>query len=486
MITFKPLSKNPGALHPFVEVLASEINVRLQKVLSEQSLSGQRSLPHPDRLERDAAVPTTPARATSRALELRLPALEARERELLATSNIATIGAYSGLEEGLNELCLSHICEYFLAVDPDLREGEVRGLEELAQQLNMTPSFRKFFDYMVSVLREDGVWDVDAGRLVVRRDLRTVSRSDGLRDQLSERFPGFRGTFDMLAHCSRHFRDALSGETPAITVLFPDGRREFLDRKLRSETIEHTNLSVYQALARDFVVQKVENWPVSQNRPLRILEVGGGGGLFTWLLAPDLRGRDVEYTFTDVGTSIVADALEEGYRQGFDFLRYEVLDIAKDSRDQGFEPCSFDIIVGLNVVHATPRLDESLTQLRRLLTPGGTLCLIEYLKAPRWDNLIWGLAEGWWSFSDAYRGAIPLVDLDTWEKALRDQGFARVGSLPTSIPARATSDAGLILAKAPEQSQRWSPIFGQVVKVESRSDRRNLECHERDGATRLS
>ena len=35
-------------------------------------------------------------------------------------------------------------------------------------------------------------------------------------------------------------------------------------------------------------------------------------------------------------------------------------------------------------------------------------------------------------------------------------------------------------------SKRWSPIFGQVVKVESRSDRRNLECHERDGATRLS
>ena len=30
------------------------------------------------------------------------------------------------------------------------------------------------------------------------------------------------------------------------------------------------------------------------------------------------------------------------------------------------------------------------------------------------------------------------------------------------------------------------PKFGQVVKVESRSDRRNLECHERDEATRLS
>ena len=37
-----------------------------------------------------------------------------------------------------------------------------------------------------------------------------------------------------------------------------------------------------------------------------------------------------------------------------------------------------------------------------------------------------------------------------------------------------------------QEPERWSPIFGQVVKVESRSDRRNLECHERDGATRLS
>ena len=34
--------------------------------------------------------------------------------------------------------------------------------------------------------------------------------------------------------------------------------------------------------------------------------------------------------------------------------------------------------------------------------------------------------------------------------------------------------------------QRWTPIFGQVVQVESRSDRRNLECHARDGAPRLS
>ena len=43
-----------------------------------------------------------------------------------------------------------------------------------------------------------------------------------------------------------------------------------------------------------------------------------------------------------------------------------------------------------------------------------------------------------------------------------------------------------LLGTVPAIWQRWTPIFGQVVKVESRSDRRNLECHARDGATRLS
>ena len=50
-------------------------------------------------------------------------------------------------------------------------------------------------------------------------------------------------------------------------------------------------------------------------------------------------------------------------------------------------------------------------------------------------------------------------------------------------------DAFVLCGDAPaaeEEDERWTPIFGQVVKVESRSDRRNLECHARDGATRLS
>ena len=35
-------------------------------------------------------------------------------------------------------------------------------------------------------------------------------------------------------------------------------------------------------------------------------------------------------------------------------------------------------------------------------------------------------------------------------------------------------------------TQRWTPKFGQVVKVGSRPRRRSLACHGRDGVIRLS
>ena len=68
------------------------------------------------------------------------------------------------------------------------------------------------------------------------------------------------------------------------------------------------------------------------------------------------------------------------------------------------------------------------------------------------------------------------VYLDFAHEALQRFGGLAFGLLSMSTVAAWSITGG----------QRWTPIFGQVVKVESRSDRRNLECHARDGATRLS
>ena len=66
-----------------------------------------------------------------------------------------------------------------------------------------------------------------------------------------------------------------------------------------------------------------------------------------------------------------------------------------------------------------------------------------------------------------------------------DEALPALDQLYSELEDRNQS-AARSLAEGLEETQRWSPKFGQVVKVESRSDRRNLECHERDEATRLS
>ena len=128
-------------------------------------------------------------------------------------------------------------------------------------------------------------------------------------------------------------------------------------------------------------------------------------------------------------------------------MRFEVLDISKDPFEQGFEKNCFDIIVGLNVVHATRDIDETLSHLKKLLHPQGVMCLIEEVKAPRWTNLIWGMTEGWWFFDDRYRKNVPLIDLDTWEKAFRNQDFATVNTLPRNTEERNITDSGLVIAQ---------------------------------------
>ena len=67
-------------------------------------------------------------------------------------------------------------------------------------------------------------------------------------------------------------------------------------------------------------------------------------------------------------------------------MRFGVLDIARDSAEQGFAHGGFDVVLAYNVVHATPRIDDTLGNLCRMLAPGGTLILVETTRLRRWDD----------------------------------------------------------------------------------------------------
>ena len=68
-----------------------------------------------------------------------------------------------------------------------------------------------------------------------------------------------------------------------------------------------------------------------------------------------------------------------------------MLDIARSPEGQGFAEGSVDVLVAANVLHATPRLRETLAHAATLLAPDGQLLLIENSGTLPWGDLTFGL-----------------------------------------------------------------------------------------------
>ncbi|HTQ80538.1 MAG TPA: phosphopantetheine-binding protein, partial [Thermoanaerobaculia bacterium] len=151
-----------------------------------------------------------------------------------------------------------------------------------------------------------------------------------------------------------------------------------------------------------------------------------GQGLLTRRLLPALaQVGPVDYTWTDLGRAFVLHAERELSGPANVHLRFQVLDAAGDPAAQGLALGSFHAVVGADVVHATPRIAETLGHLRSLLVPGGLLGLTETVRRERWGDLVWGLTDGWWAFEDTdLRTTSPLLSPDTWERVLAEAGFA--------------------------------------------------------------
>ncbi|MEO1187350.1 MAG: class I SAM-dependent methyltransferase, partial [Cyanobacteria bacterium J06636_27] len=108
----------------------------------------------------------------------------------------------------------------------------------------------------------------------------------------------------------------------------------------------------------------------------------------------------------------------------YDFVKYELLDIEQIGDEL---KNSFDIIIAANVLHATLNMRETLGNVNQLLADNGLLVLLEGTRPLRWLDLIFGLTEGWWRFTDTdLRHNYPLLSVGQWEEVLQDCGFEEV------------------------------------------------------------
>ena len=172
---------------------------------------------------------------------------------------------------------------------------------------------------------------------------------------------------------------------------------------------------------------------------LRILEVGAGTGGTTELILRDIVNLGDNpaysiYTYTDISAGFFPQARERfSYAPKMD---YKVFDISKNPFDQGFKAESYDLILTPNVIHATPNLNVTLSNLRLLLQPQGHLVLSEACAIARALGYIFGHFSGWWLGEADDRKYEPYVSVDRWDRELKAAGFTgvRTSVLDTEEP----------------------------------------------------
>ncbi|KAF6790304.1 polyketide synthase [Colletotrichum sojae] len=205
----------------------------------------------------------------------------------------------------------------------------------------------------------------------------------------------------------------LSGETSELELLLADGVLQ----------------NVYDCLLLDTESTGFMSLIGHKKPNLRVLEIGAGTGGAT---ASTLRGLTSahgermyqSYTYTDISSGFFADA-KERFKE-YTGLEFALLDISKDPLEQGFEAESYDLVIAWNVVHATPNLRESLTNIRKLVHPQGWFLLQEISPVTPWINHCFGVISGWWLGEADGRISKPHVDFERWQKELLQAGFGDI------------------------------------------------------------
>ncbi|MEU3914329.1 amino acid adenylation domain-containing protein [Streptomyces sp. NPDC029721] len=251
--------------------------------------------------------------------------------------------------------------------------GQVRTEEELVRLLRIDARHHGLLRRWLHTLERAGLVRAEpgeggwSGREAPRR-----AHADAAWDELAAHAPAAVCPPPLLAYFRAH-ADALPallrGEEEAVRLFFPGGSQE-VARAWYADNLAARRLLDTLGAA---VAGAADGFP--QDRPLRILEVGGGIGAATGPVLDALGDRPVDYLFTDVSEYFLADARQRfGARPG---MRFGLFDMNRDERSQGFLPNSFDIVLSAGALNNARDTAEVVGRLRTLLAPRGWLCLLE-------------------------------------------------------------------------------------------------------------
>ena len=360
----------------------------------------------------------------------------------------------------LETLALSFIVAGLRELGLPIEPNQVIG-PEAAVDLGVIPPQRRLFDRLLRILGEAGILSSSGdGWQVCRTGPANGDRSllqvvDGLKQSHGG---AIGGELALLERCGPALAAILTGRTPPLELLFPDG-----DLSLTTALYQHS--PVFAALG-SVLAQLAVSLPRLRGagEPLSILEIGAGTGSTTSPILEALPEGSARYTFTDVSPLFTRKAAEKFAAHSN--VTYQLLDIERSPQEQGFHGQRHDLVIAANVLHATQSIEASLGHVAELLAPGGTLLLLEVTSRQRWADLTFGLLDGWWRFNDSdLRSDYALLSTEQWRERLAAAGFESIETIPVDHAAGEVEGLGAVSCAHSIFVARLSPAHRSNAKA---------------------
>ncbi|KAL8721637.1 MAG: hypothetical protein Q9225_001726 [Loekoesia sp. 1 TL-2023] len=310
----------------------------------------------------------------------------------------------------IDKLVLAYISRAFRRLGIDL---SLKREDEIVPSFKYLPRHNQLVERLWLILERFEIVNRDAEGYVRTSKPVPMLDSIDLHFKLTSLYPNHAVDFSLLALTGPELADCLTGATDPLKLLFGNARAQqtlsdFYHKSPMFATMTDQLLIFLKRVVAEANLEVV-----------RIIEVGAGFGGTTTLLAQMLQdsGCNVQYTFTDVGPTLV-DKARKAFSK-YPWMDFETLDLEQNPSEslQG----KYDIVIATNVVHATSDLVASTSRLRSLLREGGFICLSEITKIIDWYDLVFGLLPGWWCFNDGRSYA--LQSAEEWVEVFRKAGF---------------------------------------------------------------
>jgi acyl transferase domain-containing protein/NADPH:quinone reductase-like Zn-dependent oxidoreductase/acyl carrier protein len=351
-----------------------------------------------------------------------------------------------------------------------LREmGVTIGADFGADTLKIAVPMRPVFEQLMLKLQERGLLQSsECGYRASFAFLAAAESASQTHRQFITEHPGHLPEAQLVAGNCAELGPILRGEKDAVQVLFAGAGAELLDQFYGDGLLTSHWLAAITAAVQEAAGS------LPEGRGLRILEVGAGTGGLSARVLPVLERGLHSYTFTDVSAAFFPGAHQK--LANFPEVETKIFDLEKPAAEQGFEPGSFDFIIGTNVLHAVADIRAALRNLYELLPPGGSLVFMDVASPQLWIETVFGLTSGWWRFNDRdLRPVHPLLGRSQWETALRETGFSETASLPGLMGRHGEGQIGVLARKA------WQPPAGLEPVVETPPEKSWLIFADQEG-----